>query len=229
MVPANSDPLDHDWDSDSYYRRVHLRLKVLARLVSQHQGRAHTILDVGSGGGTLARLLGIREGYVGLDQYEGALGRAAGLDLRHWTWNDEGCGPLTPGEQFDLVVVSGFLEYIERRSEFLSRVREVLRPGGVLLASMISEDYRPRQRARAQRGEGTHPCWKRIATPAEMNELIAGAGLEPISATPVINVWREWPGAWVACRMRKRVSSFADVRPSAFVDQIIYEARRREA
>ncbi|HEX5137090.1 MAG TPA: class I SAM-dependent methyltransferase [Planctomycetota bacterium] len=214
----------YDWGADAYYVRAHLRLRVLAELLRRHGLAGARVLDVGAGLGTLARLLGLREGYVGLDQYEEALRQAGDLDLRRWHWDDAVCAPL-PDPPFDIVVASGFLEYIESREAFLRRVHEVLRPGGTLFTSMIWERYWPR-RWHAFRGRPhRHALWKRIETPAGMDALFRAAGLVPAAATPVINVRHEWPHEGYSCRRRREVDSFATLRPGLFTDQLIYEVR----
>jgi SAM-dependent methyltransferase len=214
----------YDWAADPYYKRAHLRLRILSELLRRKGVAGVRILDVGAGFGTLARLLGVREGYIGLDQHDAALEQAGDLDLRRWRWDDAQCAPL-PDPPYGIVVASGFLEYIESREAFLRRVREALRPGGTLFTSMISERYWPR-RWHAFRGRPhRHALWKRIETPAGMDSLFRAAGLVPVAATPVINVRHEWPHEGYSCRRRREVGSFAALRRGPFTDQFIYEVR----
>lgn len=230
MVPEQigETPSAYDWGSDRYYGRAHLRLRVLARLLSPRLTSGTRLLDVGAGPAILARLLDMRAGYVGLDQYDGALAAAGDFDLRHWVWDDRACEPLVSDGPYDFVVASGFLEYIDSREAFFRRAREALRPGGVLITSMISEEYRPRRR-RARRGlPSRHARWKQIARPSELDGLFRAAGLVPQAATPVVHVWREWPGAAFSVRRRRSVSSFVDLALGPYTDQMIYEARRPE-
>ncbi|MHC4932304.1 MAG: class I SAM-dependent methyltransferase [Planctomycetota bacterium] len=223
---VGEDPLQHEWAADSYYGRPHLRLRILARLIRAHLVEGARLLDIGAGPGVLARMLDLQRGYVGLDQYEQALDAATGLDLRRWSWDDSACTALVEDDPFDLVVASGFLEYIESRAAFLRRVREALRPGGIFFTSMICDRYWPRRWRRFLGRESRHACWKRIAAPPEMDALFRDAGFEAISATPVVRVRGEWPRARFSCRRRKLVRSFERIRTGPFTDQLVYELRR---
>ncbi len=184
------------------------------------------VLDIGSGDGILAKLGGWGEGYVGLDQYDEAVKNPGNLDLRSWCWDDGRADPITTDGPYDLVVASGFLEYIDSREAFFKRVFEVLRPGGLFFTSMISDRLWLRRWRKFRGKPHRHPAWKTIVTPAAMGELFTQARFEVVAATNVINLWREWPGEAYSARRRWTGPSLDLLRPGAAVDQVIYEVRR---
>jgi 2-polyprenyl-3-methyl-5-hydroxy-6-metoxy-1,4-benzoquinol methylase len=96
-------------------------------------------LEVGAGAGHLLRELAGRfpaAAFEGLEPGRDAvrLARAGGLAVR------EGSLPAAPRPEYDLVYAVAVVEHVASPTEFLRRIRGVLRPGGWLLLSQPVQD-----------------------------------------------------------------------------------------
>jgi len=107
----------------------------LARWYLRRLGTARRVLDAGCGTGALARAAGGQIEFHGLDSdpaavaLAGRYGQAAVWDL------ESGPLPFTSAF-FDAVVAKDVIEHVDRPLELLLEFRRVLRPGGILLASV---------------------------------------------------------------------------------------------
>ena len=121
--------------------RLARRLTKLADAVGYHVPAGGWVLDLGCGTGDLARHLasaGLR--VTGCDISANMLSRAADSDPRgviEWrrldpTWRTL---PFQAG-QFDGVVASSVLEYVDSPAVALAECARVLRPGGVMLCTV---------------------------------------------------------------------------------------------
>jgi SAM-dependent methyltransferase len=99
------------------------------------EGHGRTVLDVGCGNGYLGAFL-VERGYevTGLERKGGYLDtfpasvRLIEADL------ETGLPPLD--SQYDFVLCADILEHLRRPGDLLNQLRSVLRPGGVLIASL---------------------------------------------------------------------------------------------
>jgi SAM-dependent methyltransferase len=117
------------------------RLNQLADAAGYHVPTGGRVLDLGCGTGDLARHLasaGLR--VTGCDISANMLSRAAGSDpggIIEWRHLDPAWRTL-PFEagQFDAVVASSVLEYVDSPAVVLGECARVLRPGGVMLCTV---------------------------------------------------------------------------------------------
>lgn len=176
----------YHWNTDNYYRRPHVRLRVIASLIKSLAagGRARSVLDVGCGQAALANLLGEHFEYYGCDGYrEGFELKTKRAECVNWVYSES--APQLPFEakQFDFIVCSGFLEYLQRRSEFLALASRRLTSGGVLLTSLINFQRWDRSLARMgmnlglPRPRSIHPAWRSPISLQHAFELFNQTGL----------------------------------------------------
>lgn len=137
-------------------------------------------LDVGAGGGSLARWLAARVGPTGrvlatdID-VRFQPGSSANLDVRR---HDVQRDPL-PADHFDLVHARGVLQHLERREQALDRMVAAARPGGLLVvqdvdwiefdAQEIPEPFASLSRLMRRHAEAQHGydgTWGRRMLPA---------------------------------------------------------------
>jgi ubiquinone/menaquinone biosynthesis C-methylase UbiE len=190
------DRLAERWNSRYAKRRFSSRSQAILALLGQRDLRNQKWLDAGCGTGTLARLLAERGGSVlGVDASEGMIRRAMNL-------TDTGLGcvafcvldtieslPFEPST-FEGVLCSSVIEYLEDPGAALEEFRRVLKPGGVLVASvpnrrsilrivhklcfrasrLVSSDPRPRYMAFS----------KREFSPGEFSAFLAAHGFRMV-------------------------------------------------
>jgi len=92
------------------------------------------LLDIGCGVGFLleeARLQGYRVAGIELNRKAAAYCSSKGLDVKNCTLSL--CG--FPESSFDIIIMSHVLEHVLELDPFLSEVRTILRPGGILILS----------------------------------------------------------------------------------------------
>lgn len=100
------------------------------------------VLDVGCGKGELAYDLAERAGaeVVGIDMNPVPLSFAERARAHpHVTYLNVDAWEYRPDSPFDVVVLSNVLEHIDRRSELLTRLREVARPSRFLIRVPLLE------------------------------------------------------------------------------------------
>ena len=144
-----------------------------------------TAIDVGCGAGLLTEplaRLGARA--TGLDAAPENIGaaqthaEAVGLDIEYLAGGIE----AVAGRHFDLVVSMEVVEHVSDTGTFAQGLADALAPGGLLILSTPNRTWLSHL-AMITLGEGsgaipkgTHD-WKQFLTPAELTELLAGAGL----------------------------------------------------
>ena len=119
------------------YAAPHFRLHRIAKLVNGiARGRACTLLDVGCGPAALAPLLEGNIRYFGIDiAIQRPAPNFAEVDLTRSEIPFE-------GQTFDLVVASGFFEYVGGyESQILEKIHGVLKPDGALIVSYINFEH----------------------------------------------------------------------------------------
>jgi 2-polyprenyl-6-hydroxyphenyl methylase/3-demethylubiquinone-9 3-methyltransferase len=144
-----------------------------------------TVLDVGCGAGLLAEPLARLGAQVtGVDaaseNVEAARAHAAGsglaIDYRHGELAQLGLG------QFDLVTSMEVLEHVADKPAFVAELARHLAPGGLMVLSTPNRTPQSRlllvgaMEALGVVPRGTHH-WEDFATPDELRELLANAGL----------------------------------------------------
>lgn len=115
------------------------RRKLLASLLQNNglEPATHRILDVGTGtGGNMRMLREIGfEDAIGVDLSVNALGFNRQKGLRHPVCSDIQVLPFTDNT-FDAVLATDILEHIEDDARALQSITRVLKPGGVLIATV---------------------------------------------------------------------------------------------
>lgn len=116
---------------------IRIRAETIAEFVKDH--RCKSILDIGCGDGSLSLpLLNDQNHLTLLDQSQTML-RTAGsrvrsrLSSRVQSVNASFMDATFEDQSFDLVICVGVLAYVDRRQEFIARIKALLRPGGFLV------------------------------------------------------------------------------------------------
>lgn len=153
------------------------RLKLVAALLKSRP--PGIVLDVGSGPGLIGdhvRSLGFR--YVGTDASVGMArecGRRAGADGGRFSAAANAEALPFPDTAFDAVTVLGSLEYVGAPARALAECRRVLRPGGLLVVSLLNKSSLYRLLVRARR-DGNDPIPAVQFTRREAERALADGG-----------------------------------------------------
>lgn len=192
------------WDPNGKFKPLHMmnptRLDYINAQIAAMFGRDLTgplpfkglrILDIGCGGGLLSEpMTRLGADVVGADAAEGNLPVARihaeqmglEIDYRHTTAE----AMAAADEQFDVVLNMEVVEHVADPLAYLTACRELLKPGGLMLASTINRN--PKSYMVAIVGaehvmrwlpKGTHE-WAKFITPDELQALIVEAGLRPV-------------------------------------------------
>ena len=187
------------WDAKGSSAMLHrlnpVRLAFLREAIDLHLGgdiesmkplAGKTALDVGCGAGLLCEPLArLGAAVTGVDaaaeNVEAARHHAAGsglaIDYRHGELAALGLG------QFDLVTSLEVLEHVADKSAFVAALAAHLAPGGLMVLSTPNRTPQSRlllvgaAEAIGAVPKGTHH-WEDFATPDELRELLADAGLK---------------------------------------------------
>ena len=135
MLPHYLHERAHDWRFLAQQRRVCAMLN----------GRVGRVLDIGCGPGLMTEALVERGGEVwGVDLLESVLAwaraeaeKAAWRDRAHYVVGDAQALPFSSAT-FDTVIAMGVLEYLSDAHRFVSEMRRVLQPGGLLVVAVPS-------------------------------------------------------------------------------------------
>lgn len=143
------------------------------------------VLDVGCGAGLLCEPLARLGGTVtGVDAAEENINaardhaRGSGLPIEY-RWGDIGQLGL---KDYDLVCAMEVIEHVADKAAFVTSLVAAMKPGGLMVLS--TPNRTPQSRLLLVEGaerlgaipKGTHH-WADFATPEELDELLAGAGL----------------------------------------------------
>lgn len=164
------------WEKESHhYDTLHVRLKRIVDLAERTGGSR--LLDIGCSAGTLGAALNPRWTYHGCDISASAVasaprGTCVACDL-------EAGLPAFDGELYDVITLSGILEYIADVPRLLAHARARLAPGGRLIVSYFNMHHVARRSGTPFR----HEHWKNDWTPAAFRELLASAGFEIAEST----------------------------------------------
>ena len=162
------------------YGLPHLRLRQVAALVNELKPKR--MLDVGCATGHL-RILCPGVEYTGVDFIAPSL--PVDFSFRQCNFNRE---PLPKGlSEFDVVVCSGILEYIDDVPGFLTSLRSALAPGGRLILTYFNMNHISRIGALLRgRSFPVHPDWRGFSSPQHILTLIEKSGFQ-IDKTVVTN------------------------------------------
>ncbi len=186
-----------------------VRLEFIRRAVDAHFGgdgrsvrplSGKSALDIGCGAGLVCEPLArLGADVTGVDAAgdnvaaAAAHAEASGVDIRYMAGEVAGLDIGT----FDLVTCLEVVEHVADKEAFLADVAERIAPGGLLVLSTPNRTAASRlllvgaAEAVGYVPKGTHH-WKDFVTPPELEELLAGAGLEVIERQGI--AWRPGKG-----------------------------------
>lgn len=165
------------WSQDvERYGRPHLRLRQVAALVNQLKPKR--MVDFGCATGHLQRLCPGVE-YVGCDFIAPA--HPVGFQFYQCNFNRES---LPDGlKDFDVVVCSGILEYLEDVPAFLASIRSVLSANGHLIVTYFNMNHVSRiWRLISGRSFMVHPDWRGLYSPGDVRRLIERSGFKIVKS-----------------------------------------------
>ena len=147
----------------------------VARFYWSHLRGARCVLDLGCGNGDLGRYKPGGTQVYGLDSNQAALAQAREHEIVQ-AWDLDSPEPLPfPDACFDAVVAKDILEHLRKPWRAMVEIKRVIRPGGIVLASVICE-----------RGRRTWSDYRHIRgfTMQSVHQMFTDAGLE------VLGAWR---------------------------------------
>jgi SAM-dependent methyltransferase len=147
------------------------RVQLFRRYVD---GPGRRVLDLGCRDGALTREFAAGNEVVGVDADRDALAEAQQLGIEtRWADLDE---PLPfPDASFDVVVAGELLEHLRDPRQLVAEARRVLRPGGMLVAS-VPNAYRLKNRLRflAGRKPEDDPTHLQMFAAGDVRRLLEG-------------------------------------------------------
>jgi SAM-dependent methyltransferase len=174
-------------------------------------GGARSLLEVGAGAGELAAALaalGHRVTALDADAESVEMARRLGLDARVARWPDFTGGP------YDAVIFSRSLHHMEDLAGSVRRAREVLKPGGLLLAEEF--DVAAADAATLEWFTGAaRRCAAAVPIGPDAPELVTAA----LRAGATLEVWESehGPDLHSAAAMRREIERRFDLDPVAAV------------
>ena len=134
-------------------------------------------LDLGVGTGLIAERLGVQ---VGLDPSTGMLRRAAQRGIMAV----RGGGEALPFRKacFDYAVSTAALCFMDEPAKALEEAWRVVKPGGRLVACIISRDSHWGRLYEAKRRKGGVYTYMKLLSPSELESLMRRAGFKPSRA-----------------------------------------------
>ncbi|MBV7380103.1 bifunctional 2-polyprenyl-6-hydroxyphenol methylase/3-demethylubiquinol 3-O-methyltransferase UbiG [Maritimibacter dapengensis] len=192
------------WDPTGKFKPLHMmnpvRLDYITSQIAAEFGRDLSddkpfaglrLLDIGCGGGLLSEpMTRLGADVVGADAAAGNIPVAQvhaeqsglAIDYRHTTAEVL----AADGEQFDVVLNMEVVEHVADPQSYLTACQELLKPGGLMVASTINRN--PKSFMVAIVGaehvmrwlpKGTHE-WDKFITPDELEDLATRAGLRMV-------------------------------------------------
>jgi 2-polyprenyl-6-hydroxyphenyl methylase/3-demethylubiquinone-9 3-methyltransferase len=207
------------WNPDGKFRPLHMmhpvRLDYAVGAVARAHGRDRRsprplaglrILDIGCGGGLMSEPFArLGAEVVGADASPRNVAVARlhaekgglAIDYRHATAEEL----VQAGERFDAVLNMEVIEHVADPPGFLRSIHALLLPGGVHVCSTINRNAKSyalailgAERVMRWLPVGTHE-WRKFITPAELEAMLAAAGLRPVDRmgvvfNPITWTWR---------------------------------------
>ncbi len=216
----------------------------LEEVLLAHVPSGASCLDVGCGDGRTAGpwLVGRGCRYVGVDVSSVAVAKARSAGLDAQTIGDAGSLPF-PGDSFDVALCLEVLEHLFEPQTAAAEIFRVLRPGGLLIATVPNVAYW-RRRAElfcAGRWDPTGDSlsvaqpWRdphiRFFTTSTLRRMLSSAGFDPVTVTGFGgSLVRDLP--WIGFRLpgsrRALVSHHAQrLAPSLFAARLRAVAHKR--
>ncbi|HQU69752.1 MAG TPA: bifunctional 2-polyprenyl-6-hydroxyphenol methylase/3-demethylubiquinol 3-O-methyltransferase UbiG [Albidovulum sp.] len=192
------------WDPAGKFRPLHMmnpvRLDYITRQVAAEFGRDLTrpkafaglrILDIGCGGGLLSEPMArLGATVVGADAAERNIpvarvhAEAQGLEIDYRHTTAEALDAA--GEVFDVVLAMEIVEHVADPPAFVATCRELLKPGGLMIASTLNRNGKSFMAAIVGAEwvtrwlpKGTHD-WAKFITPDELSGMMVRCGLDPV-------------------------------------------------
>jgi 2-polyprenyl-3-methyl-5-hydroxy-6-metoxy-1,4-benzoquinol methylase len=133
---AYHNQLAETWEDRYKTARFSVRLQVISRMLPKGQNGKRW-LDAGCGTGTISRWLAKERGasVVALDASERMLANAAKCPGVEYILSDVTCSGLLDST-FDGIVCSSVLEFLPQPAVALREFRRLIRPGGIMFASV---------------------------------------------------------------------------------------------
>ena len=192
------------WDPQGKFKPLHMmnpvRLDYITRQIAAEFGRDLTqpapfaglrLLDIGCGGGLLSEPMArLGAEVVGADAAAGnipvarvhAEEQGLAIDYRHTTAE----ALVVGAEIFDVVLAMEIVEHVADPQAFIATCRDLLKPGGLMIASTINRNAKSFMAAIVGAEwvmrwlpKGTHD-WAKFITPEELFLQISQAGLTPV-------------------------------------------------
>ncbi len=214
---------DEWWDPEGKFRPLHrmnpCRLSYAVAQIAAELGRdtearepfaGLRILDIGCGGGLLSEPMArLGAEVVGADASERNVAVArvhaerTGLAIDYRATTAEALAAA--GETFDAALNMEVVEHVPDPPAYLAACAALMRPGAAMITSTINRTLRSyalaiigAEHVLRWLPRGTHD-WRRFVTPAELEGMLADAGLSPVDAkgfvfNPVAWDWRISPG-----------------------------------
>jgi 2-polyprenyl-6-hydroxyphenyl methylase/3-demethylubiquinone-9 3-methyltransferase len=202
------------WDERGKFASLHAfnpaRLAFIVAELNRHfqsdGGLANlTVLDIGCGGGILAEPLARLGARVsGIDPVAEAIAvarnhaEAQGLSINYR--EDTAEGVAGRGETFDIVIASEVIEHVNDPRAFLTTLRRLVRPGGLLIVSTLNRTAKSYALAIVAAEKllgliprGTHQ-WEKFIRPAELEAALRAAGFERQAESGI--VYQPLTGEW---------------------------------
>jgi 2-polyprenyl-6-hydroxyphenyl methylase/3-demethylubiquinone-9 3-methyltransferase len=192
------------WDTGGKFKPLHMmnpvRLGYITQQIAVEFGRDLTadrpfaglrLLDIGCGGGLLSEPMArLGAEVVGADAAERNIHVARihaeqsdlAIDYRATTAE----ALAAAGEQFDVILNMEVVEHVSDPAAYLRACRDLLKPGGLMVASTINRNPKSflvaivgAEQVMRWLPRGTHD-WAKFITPDELFDLIRGAELDPV-------------------------------------------------
>lgn len=124
------------YDEDKYAR---LRLQKYASLLSVWIIPGRRILEIGCYTGEILKFLPKGTAYFGVDFDEAALeiAKGRGAIVKHVNFDS---GQIEFDQLFDIVIATEVLEHLKNPEAMIRQIKELLKPGGVVLISLPNEN-----------------------------------------------------------------------------------------
>jgi 2-polyprenyl-6-hydroxyphenyl methylase/3-demethylubiquinone-9 3-methyltransferase len=207
------------WDPEGKFKPLHMlqpcRLDYVTDQIAAEFGRDPTadrpfaglrLLDIGCGGGLLSEPMArLGADVVGADAAARnipvarvhAAQSGLAIDYRHTTAE----ALAAEGERFDVILNMEVVEHVADPLAYLTACRELLNPGGLMIASTLNRNPKSylmaiigAERVMRWLPRGTHD-WSKFITPDELFDLLRRAGLDPVDRkgfvfNPLTWTWR---------------------------------------
>lgn len=203
------------------YKASHARLSIIVRIVNNIPEKNKKILDIGAGPGTLGKLLPAGISYMGLD-ITGSQDHPAGV--QYCDFDQVTDSTFIEGAPFDIVIISGVLEYLNDWKKFIGIIREHwLKPSGYLLVSFINKKF-----YRQHKKVLTHPKWKNLFDLPDVTQWIEENNLTIIQLFPLFKGTKSITNPLSYLLSWKKTSSFnSNQLNRSWISQYLFLLQRR--